>query len=127
MTESATPLAVLVKCWPRLSETFVAQELAALEAQGHRFEIWSLRHPTSAKLHPLHRQVQADVRYLPEYLHHEVLRTLRCWWRVRSLPGYQAARRVFRRDLQRDCTRNRVRRFGQACVLAAEMPADIRG
>lgn len=52
MSKPPPPLAVLVKGWPRLSETFIAQELVALEAGGHSFEIWSLRHPTDIKRHP---------------------------------------------------------------------------
>jgi len=127
MSSSAPPLAIIVKCWPRLSETFVAQELAALEAKGQRFEIWSLRHPTSAKQHPLHQQVQARIHYLPEYLHHEPLRVLRSWWRTRALPGFGEAHRIWWQDQRRDNTRNRFRRFGQACVLAAELPAGTRG
>ncbi|MBX2885876.1 MAG: glycosyltransferase family 4 protein [Granulosicoccus sp.] len=127
MSVDPAPLAIVVKCWPRLSETFVAQELAALEARGQRFEIWSLRHPTSGKQHPLHRQVQAKINYLPEYLHQEFFRVLRCWWAVRSAPGFRRAHRVWWQDVRRDLSRNRIRRFGQACVLAAEMPDSTRG
>ena len=119
-------LAIVVKCWPRLSETFVAQELAALEARGQRFEIWSLRHPANEKRHPLHEQVVAPVRYLPEYLHQEVRRVIRGWLFCRKLQGYKAAWRIFRADLRRDSTRNRIRRFGQACVLAKELPDSMR-
>ena len=43
-------LAVVVKGWPRLSETFIAQELVALEEAGLDFDIWSLRHPTDTKM-----------------------------------------------------------------------------
>ncbi|MEL7082788.1 MAG: colanic acid biosynthesis glycosyltransferase WcaL, partial [Pseudomonadota bacterium] len=71
MTEAPRPLAVLVKGWPRLSETFIAQELVALEEAGIRFELWSLRRPTDKKTHPLHRRLSAPVRYLPEYLRDE--------------------------------------------------------
>ncbi len=127
MSSTPTPLAIVVKCWPRLSETFVAQELAALESSGQAFEIWSLRHPTSPKQHPLHRQVKARVRYLPEYLHQEPARVIRSWWSVRSLPGIREAHRIWWRDQRRDNTRNRLRRFGQACVLAAELPPGTRG
>lgn len=122
----APPLAVLVKGWPRLSETFIAQELVALEAAGHAFELWSLRHPYDAKSHPLHARLQAPVHYLPEYLHDDPARVARGWWRARSLPGYAAARAAFLADLRRDTNRNRVRRFGQACVLAAELPEGTR-
>lgn len=127
MAEADGPaLAVVVKGWPRLSETFVAQELAALEARGLRFDIWSLRHPYDDRTHPLHDQVSARSLYLPEYLHEEPLRVLRGWRAARRLPGYETARAVWLRDLRRDLTRNRVRRWGQALVLAAELPASIR-
>lgn len=126
MTADTTPLAIVVKCWPRLSETFVAQELAALEAKGQQFQIWSLRHPANEKRHPLHEQVVAQVRYLPEYLHQECGRVLRCWRACRRLPGFAAAWRIFLADVRRDRTRNRARRFGQACVLAAELPDSIQ-
>ncbi|MEO1020418.1 MAG: colanic acid biosynthesis glycosyltransferase WcaL, partial [Pseudomonadota bacterium] len=39
-------LAILVKGYPRLSETFIAQELWALEQRGFNLLIVSLRHPT---------------------------------------------------------------------------------
>ncbi|MDE4141129.1 MULTISPECIES: glycosyltransferase family 4 protein [Rhodobacterales] len=127
MTTNRPPLAVLVKGWPRLSETFIAQELVALEAAGHSFEIWSLRHPTDVKRHPLHDRLQAQVNYLPEYLYQEPERVWRARETAQKLPGYAEARRIWRADLRRDPSRNRIRRFGQACVLAAEMPDAVLG
>ena len=124
---AAPPLAVLVKGWPRLSETFIAQELVALEAAGLRFDIWSLRQPTDTKRHPLHDRLRAQVHYLPEYLFDEPDRVACARNAARALPGYAAAYDVWRADLRRDATRNRVRRFGQACVLATELPAGTRG
>jgi glycosyltransferase involved in cell wall biosynthesis len=44
---------------------------------------------------------------------------------VRHLPGYAAARRLWLADLARDPTPNRIRRFGQAVVLAAELPQEV--
>lgn len=120
-------LAVLVKGWPRLSETFIAQELVALEAAGQDFDIWSLRHPTDKKRHPLHDGLNAPVRYLPEYLYQEPERIRAARHFAKTLPGYQAAYHIWRADLRRDRTHNRIRRFGQACVLAAELPDDVTG
>ena len=119
-------LAVVVKGWPRLSETFIAQELVALEEAGLPLGLWSLRHPTDRKTHPLHDRLRAGVTYLPEYLHDEKARVIRSCRRAWGLPGYAAARALWRADLRRDRTRNRVRRFGQACVMAAELPAETR-
>jgi len=45
---------------------------------------------------------------------------------LRRLPGYKALWSLWLKDLRRDRTANRVRRFGQALVFAAEMPASIR-
>jgi glycosyltransferase involved in cell wall biosynthesis len=122
---SAPRIAVVLKGYPRLSETFIAQELHALEARGFDLRLISLRRPYDPKTHPIHAEIRAPVRYLPEYLHDAPARVLRAWRRARRLPGYPAARRAFLADLRRDRTRNRLRRFGQACVLAAELPGDV--
>jgi len=118
-------LGFVLKGYPRLSETFIAQEIANLEERGFLIDIFSLRHPTDTSRHPVHEKIKAPVTYLPEYLHDEPSRVLRAWQKARSLPGYGAARAVFSRDLARDATRNRVRRFGQAMVLAAEAPREV--
>jgi glycosyltransferase involved in cell wall biosynthesis len=118
-------VAVVVKGWPRLSETFIAQELHALEQRGLRLRLFSLRWPTDRHTHDINRAVRAPVTYLPEYLHDELRRVVRAWRIARQLPGYTAARRAWLRDLRRDPTPNRIRRFGQALVLAAELPADV--
>ena len=118
-------IAVVVKGYPRLSETFIAQEILGLERRGLALTIISLRHPTDPALHPMHREIQAPVLYLPEYLHQEPMRVLRAWRSVRRWPPYAAARRLWLRDLRRDATTNRGRRFGQALVLAHELPDDV--
>ena len=116
---------VVVKGYPRLSETFIAQEILGLERHGLALTIVSLRHPTDAALHPMHRDIRAPVLYLPEYLYQEPGRVLRAWRNVRRWPTYAAARRLWLRDLRRDTSPNRGRRFGQALVLAHELPADV--
>lgn len=118
-------VAVVLKGWPRLSETFIAQELRALEERGFRLRLYSLRQPTDRHVHAVNRAVQAPVVYLPEYLWHAPWRVFRGWRRARLLPGYGAGCRTWLRDLRRDLTPNRIRRFGQALVLAAELPADV--
>ena len=119
------PVAFVLKGYPRLSETFIAQEIRALERRGLDIRIVSLRHPTDRATHPVHREIEAPVLYLPEYLWHEPLRVWRGWRRARQMAGYREARRFWLRDLRRDPTPNRIRRFGQALVLAAELPAEI--
>lgn len=119
------PVAFVLKGYPRLSETFIAQEILGLERRGLDIRLISLRHPTDKTKHPIHDEIRAPVSYLPEYLYQEPLRVLRGWRAARRLPGYAAAAAAWRRDLLRDRTPNRIRRFGQACVLAAELPDDV--
>ena len=118
-------VAFVLKGYPRLSETFIAQEILALEQRGLDILIVSLRHPTDPAMHPVHGQIRAPVLYVPEYLKDEPRRVLRGWQQARRLPGYRTAWRTWLKDLIRDPTPNRIRRFGQALVLAAELPTEI--
>ena len=118
-------IAVVVKGWPRLSETFIAQELVGLEARGLTLRLYALRHPSDGKTHDLHRKLRAPVVYLPEYLWRAPLRVLDGYRRARRLDGYRRARAQWLADLVRDPTPNRVRRFAQALVLASELPDDV--
>jgi glycosyltransferase involved in cell wall biosynthesis len=118
-------IAVVLKGWPRLSETFIAQELVGLEARGLTLRLYALRRPSDDKTHDLHRELKAAVNYLPEYLWRAPLRVLDGYRRARRMNGYRQARAQWLADLVRDPTPNRIRRFGQALVLAAEMPDDV--
>lgn len=121
----AGTVAVVVKGWPRLSETFIAQELVALEGLGLKLALFSLRHPTDRATHAIATRLGARVTYLPEYLHREPRRVWSGWRAARRLPGYAAARAIWLADLARDRSPNRVRRFGQAMTMAAELPVEV--
>ena len=118
----AKKIVIVLKGYPRLSETFIAQELLGLERAGLEVKIVSLRHPTDGRGHPVHDEINAGVRYLPEYLHDEPGRVIRSLWHSLRLPGFLRALTAFLADYLRDFTRNRIRRFGQAAVLASEFP-----
>ena len=122
---TAPPLvAVVVKGYPRVSETFIAHELAALERRGLSLHIVSLRRPYDALTHPVHATIRAAVTYLPEYLHEAPGRVLRGHVQAfaRAPRRYLRALGCWLADVVRDPTPNRGRRFGQAGVLAAELP-----
>ena len=70
-------VAFILKGYPRLSETFIAQEIRSLELRGLEVEIVSLRHPTDTSTHPIHGEIKAPVNYLPEYLYAEPVRVLK--------------------------------------------------
>lgn len=117
-------IVVVLKGYPRLSETFIAQELLGLERAGFDLILFALRRPTDAQRHPVHDEIKAPVHYLPEYLHREPLRVVRSLFASLLRPGFWRALKSLAADVPRDFTRNRVRRFGQALVLAAEWPQD---
>ncbi|MGB0865704.1 MAG: glycosyltransferase [Granulosicoccaceae bacterium] len=122
--KAAKHITLVLKGYPRLSETFIAQEILALEQRGYVIELVSLRHPTDTSRHPVHERIQAPVRYLPEYLHQEPKRVLLGLLHCMFKRDFKPAVKHFWRDLKRDRTRNRVRRFGQAMVLAKELKSD---
>jgi hypothetical protein len=118
-------IALIVKGYPRLSETFIAQEILGLERAGLDLLIVSLRHPTDPARHPIHGEIQAPLLYLPEYLHQEPIRVLLGLWAALRQGRLGRVLGAFARDLARDRTRNRFRRLGQALVLARELPDGI--
>ena len=122
----APRLAIIVKGYPRLSETFIAQEMLGLEQRGLDFDIWSLRHPTDGATHMLHQLIQAKPFYLPEYLYQGPMRVLKGLWSAMQSPHFGATMRAFWADLKRDPTPNRMRRIGQAFVFADEMDPAIQ-
>jgi glycosyltransferase involved in cell wall biosynthesis len=118
-------VAFVLKGYPRLSETFIAQEILALEQRGLDILIVSLRQPTDRRRHPIHDEIQAPVLYLPEFPAREPLRVLKAWWRGRGRPNYRAARNLWLRDFRRDMSLARARSFAQSLVLALEAPAQL--
>ena len=114
----ADKIAVLLSCYPRMSETFVAQELLGLEQAGLEIEIVSLMRPETAQRQPVNDEIRAPVHYLPYSLLFDLPAFVAAWRRQRRQPNYAAALAVFRRDLRRDLTIGRIRRFAQALVVA---------
>ena len=52
-----TSIAIVLKGYPRLSETFIAQEILSLEKGGLSIIIISLRKPTDPNTHPVHEKM----------------------------------------------------------------------
>ena len=117
-------LVVVLKGYPRLSETFIAQELLGLERAGIELVIVSLRQPTDSSRHAVHDEIQAPILYLPEYLHESPLRVTKSFFKCLSKYSFTVAFKEFLSDFVRDFSRSRIRRFGQAIVLSAEWPQE---
>jgi glycosyltransferase involved in cell wall biosynthesis len=61
------PLLYVLKRFPRVSETFVINELLALERRGERILVEALLRPEDGPRHPELERLRAEVRYLPRY------------------------------------------------------------
>jgi len=122
----ARPVAFILKGYPRLSETFIAQEILGLEKSGLDIRIYSMRPPRESQRHPINDEIRARVTYLPERLRDEPGRVLRAFFRCMTKPGLARALHILRADMISAPSLDRLRRFGQALVLAHEIDEDIR-
>ncbi|MEM7070815.1 MAG: glycosyltransferase [Pseudomonadota bacterium] len=118
-------LAFILKGYPRLSETFIAQEIAGFEERGYPLLIVSLRKPTDQLTHPVHQRIQAPILYLPEYFYQEPRRCLKAFFHCFCNYSLKNVMRAWFQDFCRDRSVNRMRRLIQAMVLACELPTHI--
>jgi len=82
-----TPLRVgyLLKMFPRLSETFILNEILELERQGVEVSVFSLMHPTDGRFHGR----LADLRLTTEYVFRDKPESY--WNTLRALPPDEVA------------------------------------
>ncbi len=67
MTRSPV-LGMILKGYPRISETFISNEILLLESLGFKIHIFSMRQPRESFCHDSVKQIKAPVDYLPENL-----------------------------------------------------------
>lgn len=61
-------LAYILKGYPRISETFISNEILLLERLGFRMQLFPMRHPRESFCHDSVKQITAPVDYLPTEL-----------------------------------------------------------
>lgn len=61
-------LGIILKGYPRISETFITNEILLLEKLGLKIRIFSMRHPREMFFHDHIREIKARVDYLPTEL-----------------------------------------------------------
>jgi glycosyltransferase involved in cell wall biosynthesis len=85
---NAAPLGMLVKIWPKLSETFILEEVLGLERQGVTLRLYALAPPTDEITHPVVETVQAPLVCVPKWHWRDAPGLLgahaRCLWRSPS-------------------------------------------
>ena len=64
-------LGMILKGYPRISESFISNEILLLEQLGIPVRIFSMRHPRESFCHDSVRQIKARVDYLPTELFHD--------------------------------------------------------
>jgi glycosyltransferase involved in cell wall biosynthesis len=109
----------VLKMFPRLSETFILNEMLELERQGVEISVFSLREPNEELVHPAVRDLQASVHYVPDRgsLPHELVRELLDFFRGRPDGLYQA----FEDLLRFDSARSPWRPLRSALIVAHEV------
>jgi glycosyltransferase involved in cell wall biosynthesis len=110
---------VLLKGYPRLSETFILNEILLLEKLGFKLHLFALRNPGEAKVHESVRQVRAPVTYIPDYFWPFfwafVKANVKLWWRK---PGvYWSAFRFAAWRSLRQWSSSTIKRFVQAAYM----------
>lgn len=114
-------LGMILKGYPRISESFISTEILLLESLGVPIEIYSLRQPREDFAHAAVRKIKAPVTYLPEYvLPHlgTLLKSNYLTWRTLGRHYPVCFRSVLRRAWQRRTTAT-IRHFLQAGHLSA--------
>lgn len=74
---SKAVLGMILKGYPRISETFISNEILLLEQMGFNVHIFSMRQPREAFHHRSVDQIRARVDYLPETILSQLPRLLR--------------------------------------------------
>lgn len=123
---SANRLGMLLKGYPRISESFISTEILLLESLGLPINIYSLRRPRESFTHDHVKKILAPVSYLPEYVlpHWQIIFRANARLHRRIGPHYQ---RCFRGAVKRALERRKpatLRHFLQAGYLSAEVLCD---
>ncbi|WP_163340280.1 glycosyltransferase family 4 protein [Desulfopila sp. IMCC35008] len=63
-----TTIGYILKGYPRISETFISNEILLLEELGFSIRLFSMRHPRETFCHDSVKQIRAAVDYLPTEL-----------------------------------------------------------
>lgn len=112
-------IGVLLKGYPRLSETFIINELLLLEKLGYKLHIFALRNPGETKVHENVRKVRAQVTYIPDYFWPFfwafIKANIKLWWRRPS--SYWPAFRFAAWRSLRQWSSSTIKRFAQAAYI----------
>src|SRR5439155_8622850 len=113
----------VVKMFPRLSETFIRNEILEMERQGLALRIFSLKRPTEPERRLAAGEVRSPVIYLPERVYREPFRVLHAQFSVlrRHPRGYRRALLHVLRGRELNSLARGLSRFCHTCCLVHEL------
>ena len=116
-------LGYVLRMFPQLSETFVANEIRELEALGVPIRVFSYRRPAQAVPHECVQRLRSPVEYLPDplYRHPRVLLGAQLAARRRDREGHRAALRSVARRSAAESSFDAWKRLLQAGALAERL------
>ena len=82
-------IAYVVMAFPRLSETFIANEIYLLEQMGLRLRLLSVKRENEPKVHPVVRAIRAPLQYLPKAS--SLSGSNLPGWLIRNFPSFASA------------------------------------
>jgi glycosyltransferase involved in cell wall biosynthesis len=121
MKEERPVLGMVLKGYPRISETFISNEILLLEEMGIRVRIFSMRHPRESFCHDSVRRIRARVDYLPTELHDDFPRLLLAatLTAVRRPERFRAALHRAGKRFARTRSMGTIKHLLQGCCLAS--------
>jgi hypothetical protein len=135
MTGAAAPLGMLVNAWPKLSETFILEEVLGLERQGVPLRLYALAEPTDAIAHGAVSRVRSPLARVPAarptgalWSDHAAVAAAAPWCYARALAlALRRGRTGWQDFLRAGALAARLRRDGVAHLHAhfISRPADI--
>ncbi len=120
-SRSAAPVAYVLKRYPRLTETFILNEIRAMERLGERLHIFSLLPPEPPPHHPMVAEVRAPVTSPPDGWIAKLKLHSRSHWRSVRVAPLRYARTLalaMRRTMTSRHPLSLWRQFARAGVLA---------
>ncbi|OCJ65473.1 hypothetical protein A6U97_27855 [Agrobacterium tumefaciens] len=118
-------IAVVVRTFPSASETFILQEIHALEVRGFDILIFAYQQEPSDRCSALVKELRSPVRYLPQHFGQDFLGGLRAIaWALKQRKLYRAFW-AFLLDVARDPSRRRVRAFYRSLFLAEAISGKV--
>lgn len=119
LSNQKVKIGFVLKGYPRVSETFIAQEIYLLEQMGFDIEIFSMRKAREKERQPIVAMIKAQVTYIPEYIFEDYKEFLKSGFELLKAVPFKYIRLLFGSILEsiKKFDDDPVKRFLQASWL----------